>query len=40
MALYYRKSKGIYVTDLSNKKYIDMICAVGTNILSYANNKK
>ena len=36
---YYRKSKGIYVTDLNNKKYIDMICAVGTNILGYANDK-
>ena len=36
---YYIKSKGIYVTDLNNKKYIDMICAVGTNILGYANDK-
>ena len=36
---YYKKSEGIYVTDMSNKKYIDMICAVGTNILGYANRK-
>jgi glutamate-1-semialdehyde 2,1-aminomutase len=34
---YYSKSKGVYVWDLDKKKYIDMICAVGTNILGYSN---
>jgi glutamate-1-semialdehyde 2,1-aminomutase len=34
---YFKKSKGIVVEDLDNNKYIDMICAVGTNILGYAN---
>jgi len=34
---YYSKSKGIFVWDLNNKKYIDMICFVGQNILGYAN---
>ena len=33
------KIKKIYVTDLDDNKYIDMICAVGTCILGYANNK-
>tara|TARA_B100001093_G_scaffold384643_1_gene370366 strand:- start:17893 stop:19191 length:1299 start_codon:yes stop_codon:yes gene_type:complete len=36
---YFQSSKNITVTDLDNKKYIDMICAVGTNILGYANPK-
>ena len=36
---YFKKSKKIYVTDLDDNKYIDMICAVGTCILGYANNK-
>ena len=35
---YYLKSKGIYVWDLDKKKYIDMIFAVGTNTLGYANS--
>ena len=34
---YYSKSKKIFVWDLDNKKYIDMICFVGQNILGYAN---
>jgi glutamate-1-semialdehyde 2,1-aminomutase len=34
---YFKKSNKIYVTSLDNKKYIDMICAVGTNVLGYAN---
>jgi len=34
---YYSKSQGIYVWDLNKKKYIDMICFVGQNILGYAN---
>lgn len=36
---YFKKSKKIFVTDLDDNKYIDMICAVGTCILGYANNK-
>ncbi len=36
---YFKTSNGINVTDLNNKKYIDMICAVGTNILGYSNSK-
>ena len=34
---YYSKSNKIFVWDLDNKKYIDMICFVGQNILGYAN---
>ena len=34
---YFEKSKGITVTDLDNNTYLDMICAVGTNILGYSN---
>ena len=34
---YYSKSKKIFVWDLDNRKYIDMICFVGQNILGYAN---
>ena len=36
---YFKKSKGINVTDLNNNKYTDMICAVGTNVLGYAYQK-
>ena len=36
---YFKKSKDIYVWDKSNKKYVDMIFAVGTNVLGYANKK-
>ena len=34
---YFIKSKDCYVWDLRNKKYIDMIFAVGTNVLGYGN---
>ena len=34
---YFKKSKDCYVWDLRNKKYIDMIFAVGTNVLGYGN---
>lgn len=34
---YFKKSKGILVTDLDGNTYTDMICAVGTNILGYSN---
>jgi glutamate-1-semialdehyde aminotransferase/spore coat polysaccharide biosynthesis protein SpsF (cytidylyltransferase family) len=35
---YYKKSKGCFVWDLDNKKYIDFsLMGVGTNILGYAN---
>ena len=34
---YFKKTKGIYIWDLKNKKYIDMIFAVGQNTLGYAN---
>ena len=33
---YYSKAKGIFVWDLDNRKYKDMICFVGQNILGYA----
>jgi glutamate-1-semialdehyde 2,1-aminomutase len=36
---YFNKAKGTYVYDLSNKRYLDMMCLVGHNILGYANNK-
>ncbi len=36
---YFKKSKDVYVWDKNNKKYIDMIFAVGTNVLGYANKK-
>lgn len=35
---YFKKSKGCYVTDLSNRKYLDMTMGIGTNILGYANS--
>ena len=34
---YFKKAKGVHVWDLKNKKYIDMIFAVGQNTLGYAN---
>ena len=35
---YFKKTKGCYVTDLDNNKYIDMCSmAVGTNTLGYSN---
>tara|TARA_B100001123_G_C15244533_1_gene1000378 strand:+ start:135 stop:1442 length:1308 start_codon:yes stop_codon:yes gene_type:complete len=36
---YYTKSSGYNVWDLDNNKYIDMMFAVGTNILGYCNRK-
>ena len=33
---FYKKSQGCYVYDLRNKKYIDMIMSIGTNILGYS----
>ena len=33
---YYSKAKGIFVWDLDNNRYMDMICFVGQNILGYA----
>ena len=37
---YFSKSKGCFVWDLENKKYIDMsIMGIGTNILGYGNSK-
>ena len=37
---YFSKSKGCFVWDLDNKKYIDMsIMGIGTNILGYGNAK-
>ena len=35
---YFSKGKGTFVWDLKGKKYLDMFCAVGTNVLGYANN--
>ncbi len=35
---YYSKAKGTYVWDLENKKYLDMICTPGPNILGYSND--
>jgi len=35
---YFKKSKDCYVTDLSNKKYLDLTMGIGTNILGYANS--
>ena len=34
---YFSKAKDSYVWDLESKKYLDMFCAVGTNILGYSN---
>ena len=36
---YFKKAKGINVWDLNNKKYIDMIFAVGQSTLGYANSE-
>ena len=36
---YFNKAKGINVWDLNNKKYIDMIFAVGQSTLGYANSE-
>ena len=34
---YFSKAKDSYVWDLESKKYLDMFCAVGTNVLGYSN---
>ena len=36
---YFSKAKDVYVTDLDNNKYLDMMCIVGHNLLGYANKK-
>ncbi len=37
---YFKKTKGCFIWDLDNKRYIDMsLMGVGTNILGYANKK-
>ena len=36
---YYSKAKNLFVWDLNNKKYLDMMMFVGQNILGYANSK-
>ncbi len=36
---YFKKAKGINVWDLKNKKYVDMIFAVGQSTLGYANEE-
>ena len=36
---YFSKAKETYVWDMENKKYTDMICAVGQNTLGYTNKK-
>ena len=34
---YFSKAKNTYLWDLKNKRYLDMFCAVGTNVLGYSN---
>ncbi len=36
---YFSKAKDVFVTDLDNNKYLDMMCIVGHNILGYGNKK-
>lgn len=36
---YFKKSKDAYVWDLNNKKFLDMLFLVGTNVLGYANKE-
>ena len=36
---YFKKSKGAYIWDLNNKKYLDMFFGVGQSVLGYANSK-
>ena len=36
---YFKKTKDCYVWDTNNKKYTDMIFAVGTNVLGYGNRR-
>jgi len=34
---YFSRAKGTFVWDLENKKYLDMICTPGPNLLGYSN---
>ena len=34
---YFSKAKDTHVWDLNGKKYLDIFCAVGTNVLGYSN---
>ena len=36
---YFSKAKDTFVWDLEGKKYLDMFCAVGTNVLGYSNKE-
>ena len=36
---YYSRAKGVNIWDLNNKKYTDMVFAVGTNTLGYCNRE-
>ena len=36
---YYTKAKDTHVWDLKGNKYLDMFCAVGTNVLGYSNSR-
>jgi len=36
---YFTKAKATYLWDLNGNKFLDMFCAVGTNVLGYSNNK-
>ena len=36
---YFSKAKDTYLWDLNGAKFLDMFCAVGTNVLGYANNR-
>ena len=36
---YFSEAKDVYVKDLDNNKYLDMMCIVGHNILGYSNNQ-
>ncbi len=36
---YFNKAKDTYLWDLKGNRYLDMFCAVGTNVLGYANNR-
>ena len=36
---YFLKAKNSHIWDLDDNKYLDMFCAVGTNVLGYSNQK-
>ena len=36
---YFTKAKNTFVWDLKRNKYLDMFCAVGTNVLGYSNDR-